>query len=378
MQKKLPFRDHHLMNLLHDYEQQNLPLDLFISHYFRAHKALGSKDRGCIAETIYSIIRWQSLLDYLSPSHPSWEQRVDILKNINWDTVFNEHPDLPPHTRVSFPQCLYDLIVKSHGVEKASELCVISNQPAPTTVRINSQKTTRDQMLERWKSLYPVSPCQFSEHGIIFHQKTHFFSLPEFREGLFEIQDEGSQLIGHMLQANPGQQVMDYCSGSGGKTLAFAPNMKGTGQIFLHDIRPHALIEAQKRLRRAGIQNAQTVLDGDAKLSRLKKRMDWVLVDAPCTGTGTMRRNPDMKWKFDEETLPRLVSQQRVIFEKALSYMKPDGHIVYATCSILKEENESQLDHFVKIYGLKVKGEPFHSLPSKGGMDGFFGVVLTR
>jgi 16S rRNA C967 or C1407 C5-methylase (RsmB/RsmF family) len=106
--------------------------------------------------------------------------------------------------------------------------------------------------------------------------------------------------------------------------------------------------------------------------------MDWVLVDAPCSGTGTLRRNPDMKWKFDEEVLPRLIGQQRMIFEKALSFLKPDGYIVYATCSLLKEENQHQLEHFLSTYSLKLEGEAFQTLPTRGGMDGFFGVVLKR
>ena len=106
--------------------------------------------------------------------------------------------------------------------------------------------------------------------------------------------------------------------------------------------------------------------------------MDWILVDAPCSGTGTLRRNPDMKWKFNAEMLTRLIGQQRMIFEKALSFLKPDGHIVYATCSLLKEENQNQVDHFLSTYSLMMEGSPFQTLPTLGGMDGFFGVVLKR
>ena len=231
-------------------------------------------------------------------------------------------------------------------------------------------------MLKKWDGLYEVSPCRQAQFGIVFHKKINFFGLPEFKEGLFEVQDEGSQLIADLVKAEPGQLVMDYCSGSGGKTLAFAPKMNNTGQIFLHDIRPRALEDCRKRLRRAGIQNAQVVLADDPKLKKLKKRMDWVLVDAPCTGTGTMRRNPDMKWNFTQEMLTRLTGQQRTIFERGLSYLKPGGRIVYATCSILNEENQEQADHFLKTYNLTMEGEPFQSLPAEKGMDGFFGVVF--
>lgn len=373
-----PFREHHLLTLMQAYEQQTLPLDLFMSHYFRDHKALGPKDRGVIADLAYSMVRWQGLIDYVCEKPLSWEKRLEVFTKTSLSSHAKDST-IPQHIRLSFPQSLYDLIVKSLGEQVGNNLCRISNQAAPTTVRINPLKTTREAMLKRWQDAeYEVSLCTQSEYGIIFHKKIAFFSLPEFREGLFEVQDEGSQLLSQLVQVNEGQLVMDYCAGSGGKTLAFAHRMKGTGQIYLHDIRSHALLEARKRLRRAGIQNSQIIEADDAKLKKLKKKMDWVLVDAPCTGTGTMRRNPDMKWKFEEATLTRLLGQQRSIFEKALSYLKPNGRIVYATCSLLNEENVDQLNHFIKTYNLQVEGVPFQSYPSEGGMDGFFGVVLKH
>lgn len=374
---KRPFREHHMLCLLEAYEEQSLPLDLFISHYFRDNKALGSKDRGEIADLIYALVRWQGLVDHLCHKPITWEKRLDLYTSTN----LSKHRDdlsIPLHIRCSFPRHLFDLLIKSYGEEKAAELCRISNHAAPTFVRINPSKTTREQMMKLWEDKYPISPCSLSAYGIIFHKKFNFFGLPEFQQGLFEVQDEGSQLVSDLMQVTKGQQVMDYCSGSGGKTLAFASKMQGSGQIFLHDIRPYALMEARKRLRRAGIQNAQTVEAEDPKLKKLKKKMDWVLVDAPCTGTGTMRRNPDMKWKFTEETLPRLVGQQRTIFEKALSFMHPKGRIVYATCSILQEENQEQTAHFMKTYGLEIEGTPFQSLPVDGAMDGFYGVVFKK
>ncbi|MBA3957544.1 MAG: RsmB/NOP family class I SAM-dependent RNA methyltransferase [Parachlamydiaceae bacterium] len=377
MTEQLPFRLHHALIVLEDYELQQLPLDLFISNYFRAHKALGSKDRGAIAESVYAVIRWRTLLDHVSKTPYTWEKRVANLENPLFPEWIKD-PSIPAHIRLSFPICLLDHIERSHGIEKAEELCLISNYPAPTTIRVNTIKTTRDQLFTKWQSLYSISPCKYSENGITFQKKISLFSLPEFRDGLFEMQDEGSQALSYLVQAQPGQQVLDYCGGSGGKTLAFAPQMQGKGQIFIHDIRKHALMEAQKRLRRAGIQNAQTVPENDPRLKGMKKKMHWVLVDAPCTGTGTMRRNPDMKWRFTDETLPRLLGQQRTIFEKALSYLRPDGKIVYGTCSILREENEEQVAHFMKTYDLEMVGSPFQSLPTHGGMDGFYGVVLQK
>lgn len=378
MNNQYPFREHHLYQILTDYEErEHPPLDLCISRYFRAHKALGAKDRAFIADTAYELVRWQGLLDFLAPQPTSWEGRLETLKQQDLSQC-GKNPQIPNHIKASFPQQLYDLIINTHGAEKGHELCLISNEAAPTTIRANTLKTTREQLLKRWKSHYLVSAGLQAPNAIIFHKKINFFILPEFKEGLFEVQDEGSQLLSQLMRVEPQQQVMDYCSGSGGKTLAFAPHMQGSGQIFLHDVRPSILMEAKQRLRRAGIQNAQVVLPESAILKKLKKQMDWVLVDAPCSGTGTMRRNPDMKWRFTEETLLRLQGQQRTIFEKALSFVKAGGRIVYGTCSILKEENQEQMDHFIKTYDLVVEGEPLQILPSKGSMDGFFGVVFKK
>jgi len=372
---KIPFHQYHLLKLLEGYDDQHLPLDLFINHYFRAHKALGSKDRGFIAETVYSLVRWRDLLDHLCEKPISWEKRLQVLSTTNLAEI-QKRDDIPLHIRLSHPKILFDLIVQSHGQEKACQICLANNLPAPTTVRCNPLKTTRDDLLERWQNLYSVSPCQWAPNGITFHKKINFFSLAEYKEGLFEVQDEGSQLLANLVDAQPGQLILDYCAGSGGKTLAFAPKMGNTGQIYLHDIRAYILQESRQRLRRAGIQNAQVIQAEDVKLKKLKKKMAWVLVDVPCSGSGTIRRNPDMKWKFSEEALVKLVGQQRSIFEKALSFMHPEGRIVYGTCSLLKEENQDQVEHFLKIYPLELVGPYFQSLPTEGGMDGFFGAVL--
>ena len=154
--------------------------------------------------------------------------------------------------------------------------------------------------------------------------------------------------------------------------------MQGKGQLYLHDIRPHILVEAKKRLNRAGIQNMQIIQPEDLKKKNLLGKMDWVLVDAPCSGSGTLRRNPDMKWKLDLKNLENTVSLQKEIFAKALTFVKPKGHIVYATCSIFPLENENQLEYFLKEFPVKLVGSPFKSFPSRNGMDGFYSVVLQK
>ena len=215
-------------------------------------------------------------------------------------------------------------------------------------------------------------------NSIIFNKKINFFGTEEFKQGLFEIQDEGSQNVAALVKAKPGQHFIDYCAGAGGKALAIAPSMDNKGQIYLHDIRNYPLQQAKKRLKRAGIQNAQIIEAGSAKLRKLKRSADWVFVDTPCSGSGTWRRNPTMKWDYKEGMIETLVGQQRTIFEKALSFMKPEGHIVYATCSIFPEENQQQIEHFTSLYDLEVVGKPFQSLPTPNGMDGFFGAILKK
>lgn len=372
------FRQNHLLALLAGYEQSKAPIDFYVSSYFRSNKSLGSKDRAYLAETIYRLIRWRGLIDYFISAPATWAKRLEWLESHN-PKDFLQNEQIPESSRASFPEALYGFFKESLG-DKAFSVAVASNEQAPCCIRVNTLKCTRDQLCERLTALgLRVSRGQASETAIYIHDKCNFFVLDPFKEGLFEVQDEASQLVAHMVAARPQQSVLDFCAGSAGKTLAFAPLMQKSGQIFLHDIRPHALVEAKKRLKRAGIQNAQIVVSTDEKrLKVLKKRMDWVLVDAPCSGTGTLRRNPDMKWKFSEEMLRRLVSEQRVIFKQALSYVKPGGHIVYATCSVLKEENSEQQAHFLQTYPIELASSPFQSFPEAGKMDGFFAVTFRK
>lgn len=372
---KLPFREFHLTQLAKDYKEKNLPLDLLVHQYFKAHKALGSKDRAFLAEAIFSLAKWRSLLEVMGISDPL--EAVVFLDSEKFTQAL-ENSDIPLHDRFSCPEELFKLLLEAYGEDQAVELCRTFNTKAPVTIRANTLKTTRDALLKQLSGAYEVEPTAQSENGITFKNKVHFASMPEYTQGLFEVQDEGSQLIADMMQVQPGQQVLDYCAGAGGKCLAFAPRMQNKGQIFLHEVRGTVLGEAKKRLSRAGIQNAQAASSDDPKWKKLKKKMDWILVDAPCSGTGTLRRNPDMKWNFNEEDLNRVVGQQRTIFEKALSFLKPGGRIVYATCSILPQENERQAEHFMKTYGLEMVGTPLKTLPTVGGMDGFYAITLTQ
>ncbi len=369
---KHPFREHHLLQILSLFEGETLPLDVFLRNYFRVHTAVGSKDRKEICETLYTIVRWHALLETGGefPLQPEpLQKHLSRLKH---------NPALPEHVQVSFPEPFYQTLVSSLGREKALEFCHVANTEAPTTIRVNTLLTSREALLEKWRGVYAVSPCIHSPVGIRFEQKINFFSLEEFKAGHFEVQDEASQLIADLVAIQPGERFLDYCSGSGGKSLSVATKLQHKGQLFLHDIRPSVLLEARGRLKRAHIQNAQPLPADSPNKQRIKGKMDWVLVDAPCSGTGTLRRNPDMKWKWDPEALPRLVQLQRLLVQEALSYVKPGGHLVYATCSVMPQENEEQMTHFLSHLPLELAHPPFSSFPQYGAMDGFFGVVFKK
>ncbi len=372
---KIPFRQHHLFQILHLYDPDKGALDSFLRSYFRKNKAVGSKDRKEITETIYHMFRWRALLDYHCRGNKNWENRYEVFKNFN----YKEHLDnenIPLHIRLSFPKKIFNLLLDAYGEKKAIQISLASNSAAPTTIRPNPLKTTRNALLKKWAHQYAVTPCNVSPLGITFHKRENFFAMPEFKEGLFEIQDEGSQLLADLVHAKPKDSILDYCAGSGGKTLAFAHKLKGTGQIYLHDIRSHALLEAKKRLRRAGIQNIQFVEAKSKQLKKLKGKMSWVFVDTPCSGSGTMRRNPDIKWNFNHTILKRLIDQQREIFASALDFLHPKGKIIYATCSLFPQENEEQVKYFLEQFPLALRGDIFKTEPQEGSMDGFFGAVF--
>lgn len=371
-----PFRIHHLLELMKAYEQGRLPLDVQMANYFRSNKAIGSKDKAFIAERAYGLLRWRGLLDYLT-KEPSWEARLKYYETADLEVLFRD-TSIPSAVRCCVSQDLYKELLEAYGEARTEELCRISQQRAPTTLRVNLLKTTREALLERWKEPYFARPTLRSPWGIQLEKSINFLGMDEFKQGLFEVQDEASQLAAGLVQVKPGELALDFCAGSGGKSLAIAPPMQNKGQLYLHDVRVKALQEAKLRLKRAGIQNAQIVTPESALLKKLKKKMDWVLVDAPCSGTGTLRRNPDMKWAFTSERLQELKGLQRLVFEQALSCVKPGGKIVYATCSILPAENEEQVAHFLKTHPLKKVGDSFLSFPTEGGMDGFFAAVLER
>ncbi len=365
------FREYHLLQILQEFSPSLGPIDRFLHKYFKSHRSLGSKDRKYITETLYEMLKWQGLYDFFIPPPITWEKRYELHKNKSTMRL----DATPEHIRVSFPNWLFQKILVQYGLPTANNLCLTLNEKAPVTVRINTLKISREIILQLWTQQgYAVSPTLRSPVGIHFHSKSALFQMPEFKQGYFEMQDEGSQIVADLVDVRPGQHVLDYCAGSGGKTLAFAPKMQGQGQIYLHDIRPKVLMEAKKRLKRAGIQNFQMFNVHKQLNTRL---MDWIVLDVPCSGTGTLRRNPDLKWRLNEEMLENLRLEQRKIFQEALQYISPKGKIVYLTCSILEEENQKQCEHFTAHYPVDLlKIEVL--LPKSQENDGFFAAIFQR
>lgn len=368
-----PFRIHHLLQAIEEWEQKSLAIDASLRNYFRLHKAIGSKDRKWIADTIYEMVRWRGLLDTCIENPKTWEKRLEALARRDQLAV----ETLAEHDQVSFPEALFKKLSDAYGSKQALAMCRASNERAPTTIRVNLLKTNRESLMRRLEAHgLSLAVCQQAEAGLHVLSNTNFNTITEYKNGEFELQDEGSQLIANLVEAKSDNWVLDFCAGAGGKTLAIAPKLNKASRLFLHDVRQSALEEARKRLQRAGISNASILSKHSREKELLYRKMHWVLVDAPCSGTGTLRRSPDLKWLFEESKLAEVISLQRKIFQEALNYLRPGAHIVYATCSILPQENQEQADYFMKTHKLR-KIKEFHSLPSSGQMDGFYGAVFV-
>eukprot|EP00397_Hematodinium_sp_SG-2012_P052830 GEMP01062703.1.p1 GENE.GEMP01062703.1~~GEMP01062703.1.p1 ORF type:complete len:384 (+),score=96.66 GEMP01062703.1:85-1236(+) len=356
-----------------------LPLDLFLRQYFQANKLLKPLDRAWVSEHTYELVRWKGLLTAVTPKPHPW---TALMRTYFVSDRWRSHTGsdkLEPHNRCSVPKELFDILEKNLGERGAIFTCNVLNEKATPVLRVNLLKNSRDQVVKFLESKNVLcQPTEFSDMGITLLHKQKLLDLPEYRQGLFEFQDESSQLVAQELKAKAGQKIMDFCAGSGGKTLAFAPQMQNLGQVFLHDVRDTALAQARPRLRKAGIHNYTLLPPGTPLLKHLWGKMDTVLCDVPCSGTGTLRRNPDMKWSFSEEKLWLWVAKQREIFEEALRYMGPKGKILYATSSIIEEENLSQVRFFCEKYGLVLTKEPYHALPQSKAMDGFFVATMER
>jgi 16S rRNA (cytosine967-C5)-methyltransferase len=272
------------------------------------------------------------------------------------------------------------------------------NTPAPLDLRVNTLKSEREAVIARLAADGIVAaPTPYSPLGLRLKTKPYLQKHPAYLDGSIEVQDEGSQLLGFLLQPKRGEMVVDFCAGAGGKTLILGALMRSTGRLYAFDVSDKRLAKLKPRAARAGLSNVHPACisgENDTRVKRLQGKVDRVLVDAPCSGLGTLRRNPDLKWRQSEQSVAELTAKQAAILAAAAKLLRPGGRLVYATCSILAEENEDIVDAFLASHpdfkrlsarevlaaqGITIDcGEDMRLSPQRHGTDGFYAAVLER
>jgi 16S rRNA (cytosine967-C5)-methyltransferase len=358
------------------------PADVIISRYFREHPKLGSRERNAVAEGVYAVLRNKlAYASFAESGHGPAMRRLTLLGLADAVGVDNlgslsaeesewlqriaqiDRNSLPVTLRANLPQWLFDKLVERDGEAATLELAEALNRPAPLDLRVNALKWKREDVIaELAKAPILCEPTPYAPLGIRVMKKPALQNLPLFKEGAIEVQDEGSQLLAQILGAKRGEMVVDFCAGAGGKTLALGASMRNTGRLYAFDVSEKRLSKLKPRLARSGLSNVHPVViahENDAKVKRLVSKIDRVLVDAPCSGLGTLRRNPDMKWRQTPESIVELNAKQVSILASAARLLKPGGRLVYATCSLLDEENEAVARQFLATH------EGFELVPMK-------------
>jgi len=393
------------------------PADVTLSRYFKDHPRLGGRERGAIAECIYSVLRNKTFYTEFTGGGRGATMRrlvllgmaeavgVDALGGLSDDeTALLERIGsidrtlLPPKQRANLPDWLYDKFVAQYGEEETLQLAAVLNTPAPLDLRVNSLKANRDDVVaELAKAPIAAEPTPYAPLGLRVFKKPALQNLPLFKEGAIEVQDEGSQVLAQLVGARRGEMVVDFCAGAGGKTLAIGAIMRNTGRLYAFDVSEKRLTKLKPRMARSGLSNVHPVViahERDAKVKRLAGKIDRVLVDAPCSGMGTLRRNPDVKWRQQAEGVVELTEKQAAILDGAARLVKFGGRLVYATCSLLDEENDAIAAQFLATHPdfalvpmrdvlaeqrIELEmGDYLKMLPHKHGTDGFFAAVFER
>ena len=310
---------------------------------------------------------------------PHW----DTLDDFDFQKVRNNYQKAmeQPVIRESFPTWMDKLCSVELGKEQWHEQMVALNEPANVILRTNTLKTTRPDLKRILDTQgMDVVESDLASHALILEERQNVFGTDEFRDGLFEVQDAGSQLIGEFLQVEPGMRVVDACAGAGGKSLHMAAIMQNKGSLVAMDLEEWKLEELRKRARRAGSTIIQTrVIEGSKTIKRMVETCDRLLLDVPCSGLGVIRRNPDAKWKLSHEFIKTVQEEQAKILTSYSRMVKPGGKLVYATCSILPSENERQVEAFLAEFGNQYVLEEQKTLyPSNGATDGFFMARLLK
>ena len=343
------------------------PADAIVSRFFREHKSLGPRERATMTETVYNVLRKKLLFDHLAPSGSgAKERRLAILgfhgprdflaaaltdQEKHWleqcDKI--QVADLMERHRHNLPEWLAGPLKEQLGPQ-FWPLVESLGHSAGLDVRVNQLKAKRPEVQKLLSAAgIRSTPTPYSPWGLRLEGKPALKKLESYLQGDFEIQDEGSQLLSLLVDPHRGEMVVDFCAGAGGKTLALGASMRSTGRLYAFDTSAHRLEAFKPRLARSGLSNVHPVAiahERDDRIKRLAGKVDRVLVDAPCSGLGTLRRNPDLKWRQDMAAVTALATTQTAILQSAARLLKPGGRLVYATCSILQEENEQIADAF--------------------------------
>lgn len=402
------------IDLLDIFFNTHSPFDIILAKYFNSNKWIGSADRRAVAEFSYSIFRSFEKLRFLtqkitgnfgrffvlaylkSEKHYSDKEIDEIFSGRKYaperlslferNFISNFTDQFPKNAILNYPAWLEPCLRKVFDDDCFDQEMEALNRKASTDLRVNTLLTSKEEV-KRILQGFEVEDMKYSENGLRILSGRISRSHEVLRNGFAEIQDEGSQLIAEVCGVSSGDVVVDYCAGAGGKTLALAAQMKNKGKIFALDKYPEKLENAKIRFRRAGVNNVFCQEITGKWLKRHQEIADIILVDAPCSGTGTWRRNPDMRARFQEKDLKELLILQSNILKSAKNLLKPGGSLIYSTCSILTEENEEQIENFLQensnfkkceIQLRNYKGDFLRLSPLRNGTDGFFASLLIK
>jgi 16S rRNA (cytosine967-C5)-methyltransferase len=404
-----PARLGHVERALFELLKFARPADQALSAYFRSHRHLGQQDRAFIAETAFAVLRRKRSLEAAAGSAAPRDLAIAALVRVfglsgraldrDADLAARVKAfagrELPAAVQADLPDWLWERLVGAYGGPEAAAIAQSLLGPAPLDLRVNLEKLARAEAVAQLA--LECAPTALSPAGIRLKGKPAINRSPLFLAGAVEVQDEGSQLLAYLVAPRRGEMIADFCAGAGGKTLALSMLMHGTGRIYAMDVSQKRLRELAPRAARAGISNVHPVVlasESDVRAKRLAGKLDRVLVDAPCSGFGTLRRNPDLKWRHDAAAVAELAAKQARILNAAAKLLKPGGRLVYATCSILPEENEGVVDAFAAGHPefkalscaelLKTQripldtGERLRLWPHRHGTDGFFAAAYER
>jgi len=394
------------------------PADAQMSRFFRDNRNLGQRDRALVADTVYAALRRRRLLEHLTPKATPREialativklqgiglsQIESVLKGDEktWLAALKAQDleALPLEIKADLPDWVIEKLRRTLGDAEILALARGLQQPAPLDLRVNTLKAPREAVLDRLAfDEIEAAPTPHSPIGVRLREKPALNKHPMFLDGAVEVQDEGSQILGLLVEPRRGEMVVDFCAGAGGKTLQMGAAMNSSGRLYAFDVSDKRLANLAPRLKRSGLSNVfpqRIANENDAKVKRLRGKIDRVLVDAPCTGLGTLRRNPDLKSRQTPTDLAELNVKQRAILAAAAALVKPGGRLVYGTCSLLAEENEDIVAAFLaenpefrllpaaeilKRQGIRISGSDdyLRLLPHLHDTDGFFAAVMER